>query len=412
LFSTPLDGKSDGKIRWQTGWKKAMTTQMTNTAIKALDKAGKYHFGDGLYLNVSVNGTKSWIQRFRYEGKRMDRGLGSWPRVSTRDAKRLATQNRVQLDQGINPWANGKTAKALNTTSTAPTFRESAHKALAVIGQEWRSDKVRTNWLQQMERHAFPVFGNMAIDEITRADVVDFISGLQATKGETARKMHQRIRSVFGWAVGIGYIEMNPAGDAIKNAIRKHAGTKESYQSLRYQDVAAAIETIRDSNAQLATRRCFEFMILTASRGGEVRLAEWSEIDWIAKLWTIPAEHAKDGRGHSKPLSIQAMVLLQEVREKLGGEGLIFAMPGGKRISENTLSDRARKDNLGCVPHGFRSSFKTWATETNQHRTATEFCLSHNPFAGVEGVYMRSDLTEAQAVIFQDWADYLSPLPF
>lgn len=384
--------------------------------IRKLNTAGRYGDGNGLYLVVTPNGTKSWIQRFQVSGKRTDRGLGGFPAVSLTQARRNAIDNRAALDRGENPWADGKQRSANEDTTEQgiPTFRESVYKAWEVNREKWRSDKYRKVFIQQLELHAMPVFGDHAINEISQREVIAFLQPLRAIKPEAGRKMRQRLSRVFKWAMSMEYRDTNPAGEAIDDALTTLPKAEMPHTALPYSQVRNAIQTIRDSAARESTKLCFEFLILTASRSNEARGARWEEIDRAARTWTIPAHRSKDGKAHTKPLSIQAMVLLDTARQRLEGAELVFPSSGksDKPLSENALSMRARKENLGAVPHGFRASFKTWATETQQDRIATEFCLSHNPFPGVEGVYVRTEWVEGQAVVMDEWANYLDPLPF
>ena len=170
------------------------------------------------------------------------------------------------------------------------------------------------------------------------------------------------------------------------------------------------------------TRLALAFVVLTAARSGEVRGARWDEIE--NGVWTIPAERMKADRPHAVPLSIQASVVLQDARAAAGKrrpgydpsletdyapkEGLIFPHPSGQPLSENALSLRTRKDKLGCTPHGFRSSFKGWATADGRWSwEAIELCLAHRVGNSVAQAYFRDDLLEQRRAVMQEWADYV-----
>lgn len=386
--------------------------------VRKLEKPGRYGDSMGLYLVVKPNGTKSWVQRITVEGQRLDRGLGGFPTVSLAAARRVTLANRAAVERGENPFDTGKrqtaTKKREPLPDGIPTFREAVYAAWEVNQGRWRSDKYRRVFLQQMELHAIPVFGEYAITEITQRQIIDFLQPLRAVKPEAGRKMRQRLSRVFRWAMAREYIATNPAGEAIDDALESIPKQEVSHRALPYQEVACALRKVRDSRALPSTKLCFVFLTLTASRSNEARGARWAEIDWTAGTWTIPAHRSKDGKQHVKPLSIQAEMVLREAKARLNGGDIIFPANGksDKPLSENALSLRARKDNIGCVPHGMRASFKTWATETGQDRVAVEFALCHNPYPGVEGVYQRSDWVEGQRVVLDAWANYLDPLPF
>jgi integrase len=388
--------------------------------IKGLTKPGRYGDGNGLYFHVGKNGATSWVQRITVDGQRVDKGLGGFPKVSLPNARKLALANRAVVDRGGNPWADGKMQKASAKPAGVPTFREATYSVHAENSPRWRSVKGRTNWIQQMEKHVLPILGDTPVTEVTRADVLSILAPLRAVKQETARKMRQRISLVCKWSMSYGHIDLNPAGEVIAAALPRLPKAPNHHAALHYSEVPAAIQTIKDAVAMASTKLCFEFLILTAARSGEARGARWAEMDFAAGVWTIPAERSKDGKMHRKPLSIQAQVLLRYAKEKLEGETLVFPANGkdDKALSENALSLRARKDNLGCVPHGFRSSFRDWCEEEQQagrlagDRTAAEFCLSHNPLGQVEAAYLRSDLLEVRREIMQEWANVCQPLPF
>ena len=185
---------------------------------------------------------------------------------------------------------------------------------------------------------------------------------------------------------------------------------KEHHRALPYQDVPAAIRKVRLSNARPLMRLCFEFLVLTASRSGEVRNAEWSEIDWEQATWTVPAERIKARREHRVPLSSQAVALLQGAWELSGTGQYVFPGPrSGGPISDMGLTQLLRREQVDCVPHGFRSSFRDWAAEQSGASWAVcESALAHSVGNSVEASYMRSDLLDQRRGLMQQWADYLA----
>ena len=217
------------------------------------------------------------------------------------------------------------------------------------------------------------------------------------------------MRAVFKWAMAHGFIELNPAGEAIDGALPPMPRLVNGHMAaLPYQEVPDAVRKIRSSQAWPATKLAFEFLILTACRSGEVRRAMWAEIDIEARLWTIPAERMKAGKEHRVPLSASALIVLEGAREFEDSTGLVFPSPQGKMLSENALSLRARKDNLGAVPHGFRSSFRDWAAEcTPASHAAMEISLAHSVGSEVERSYARSDLLEQRRELMEAWAEYI-----
>ena len=386
---------------------------LTAAQIRKLNEPGRYGDGAGLYLVVS-GGSKYWIQRVRLPNGRTDKGLGSLLDVSLVEARKKAAANRDALQQGRNPWSEQEKERAakLEQGRAIPTFRDAAYKVHQNNAVRWRNKKHVASWIQTLELYAIKVFGDMPVDQVTQADVLTVLEPIWSTKPETARRVRQRMRAVFKWAVSWGYITVNPAGEVIDGALVPMPKVQEHLKALPYQEVPAAIKKIQDSEAWAATKLAFEFMILTAARGGEVRYATWAEID--GDTWTRPAHKMKGNKPHRVPLSIQATLLLGTAKEKLGTEsGLIFPSPDGNPLSENALPMRAKKCGIQAVPHGFRSSFRDWAEECSSgSHAAIEISLAHDYGSAVERAYFRSDLLDQRRELNQEWCNFLDPLPF
>ena len=171
------------------------------------------------------------------------------------------------------------------------------------------------------------------------------------------------------------------------------------------------LEIIAASTAGVATKACFEFLVLTAARSGEARGATWGEIDLDAGLWTIPAERMKGGVDHRVPLSEAAIAALEEAAPLGDESGLVFPSPvGGRQLSDMTLTKILRTVGLAerATVHGFRSSFRDWAAEcTSASYAAMELCLAHHVGNAVERAYARSDLLEQRRALMDQWAEYV-----
>ena len=152
---------------------------------------------------------------------------------------------------------------------------------------------------------------------------------------------------------------------------------------------------------------CFEFLTLTAARSGEVRAAQWDEIDLDRRVWTVPAERMKTSREHRVPLSHRAIEILHESDDLYDGSGLVFPSITGRVLSDSTVSKLLRELDINAVPHGFRSSFRDWCAETGQPREIAAAALAHT-VQGVEGAYFRSDLFDRRRQVMEAWGDYIS----
>ncbi len=363
-----------------------------------------YCDGLGLYLKVSPTGGKSWIQRLLINKKRSDIGLGSVLLVSLAEARDLAIENKRKVRNGIDILADKR------RDNDILTFENAAHKVFEIHRPNWKNKKHAQQWISSLEKFAFPHIGRKKIDQVTSNDILHILSPIWLEKHETASRIRQRIGAVMKWAVAKGWRLDNPC-DSITQALpKKDKNTVNHQKSLPYWHVSKAIVTIRNSKAELSTILALEFLILTATRSGEVRGGHWDEIDEKAKTWTIPANRMKAKKPHVVPLSNTAMEVIEQAKKLPGNDSnLIFPGTGkGKALSDATLSKLLRELNIESVPHGFRSSFRVWAAEkTNIPREVCEFALAHVQKDKVEAAYMRSDLFEKRRLLMDQWSTYL-----
>ena len=221
--------------------------------------------------------------------------------------------------------------------SNAPTFRKPAGAVIDLHRPTWRNPKSAAQWEASLRDYAYPVFGDMRVDEIGSGDVLRALRPIWNAKRETAHRVRQRVSAVMKAAIAAGHRLDNPAGDALTAALPKGGQNQRHQRALPHGEVAAALETVRRSNAQTSTKLAFEFLVLTAARSGEVRLMTWDEVDAECGLWTIPASRMKAGREHRVPLSGRAVEVLTEAGE-LRQNDLVFPSARGRRMSDNTLS--------------------------------------------------------------------------
>ena len=263
------------------------------------------------------------------------------------------------------------------------------------------------NWWRSMQRYIFPRIGNRPVSEVNTADVLEILSPIWHVKAATAREVRQRIRSVLEWAIALDMRNHNPC-DRVVPVIGPQNDIVTHRQALPHKDVAAAVETVRDGSAQPAVRLAFEFLVLTAARSGEVRLATWDEIDTAGAVWTVPAARMKAKREHRVPLCGRALEVLDAARTLGGGNRLVFPMRSGRSIASSTFPKMLQYHEVAAVPHGFRSSFRDWAAEETDHpREVIEAALAHVVQNKVEAAYARSALFERRRRLMDDWAAYL-----
>ena len=308
--------------------------------------------------------------------------------------------------------ADGQDPAADKRKRATPTFKEAAYAVLEMNRPRWKSAKHGANWIQMLERHAMPTLGNMPVDRIDRTHVLDVLVPIWTTRQETARRVRQRLKAIFRWAMAHDYIDRNPAGEAIDGALPAMPIVREHFRALPYEEVGKALATVEASNASLSSRLCLRYLVLTAARSGEARGATWDETDMKGREWRIPGSRMKGGREHRVPLSGTALDVLRRARALDDNSGLVFpsALKPGRPLSDMTLTKILRSVGLAdrATVHGFRTSFKTWAMErTNTPWAVGEAALAHTLGNSTEQAYARSDLFERRCVLMQQWGDYL-----
>ena len=382
---------------------------LTTLGIKNLKpdrKTKRSGDGRGLYLVVRANGSKAWVQRVTIDGDRTDIGLGGYPDVPLALARKKSAEIRTAVAEGRDPRAERR-------QPNLPTFRDAAEQYISDNASRWKNPKEAVNWRGCLDTYAYPVFGNTRIDRISRADVLAALKPVWTSKPSIARKLRQRVRSVFAAAMAHGHIDLNPAGEVIDAALPKTPAVKAHFRALPHQEVPDALETIEAAAASLSSRLCLRFLVLTAARSGEARGARWDEIDLEARTWTIPASRMKAGREHRVPLSDAAIEVLRRAKALDDNSGLVFPSlyKPGRELSDMTLTKLLRDNGLASAAtvHGFRTSFKTWCMETTDTPWAVgEAALAHALGNSTEQAYARSDLFERRRTLMNQWDHYLT----
>ena len=303
---------------------------------------------------------------------------------------------------------------ALKRQAVMPTFAEAAATVIALNRPTWTNDKHAYQWEMTFSRYINPVIGERLVGDIASADVLRVLTPIWTSKHETARRVRQRVGAVMDWAIAQGFRADNPAGPALARVLPRMPRTQAHQQAVPYDDVADAIRQFNESEADTTTKLSFEFLVLTAARSSEVRLATWDEVDMFAATWTISADRMKGRRGlrreHRVPLCDRALGILDESTSLTNGAGLIFPSAlTGRPISDNTHRSRLRALGIPAVPHGFRSSFRDWASEqTDTPHAVMEAALAHVVSNSTEAAYARSDLFDRRRVLMDEWAAYLA----
>ena len=240
-----------------------------------------------------------------------------------------------------------------------PTFAEAAAAVVEQKQAGWRSPRLAKEWLRSLERFAFPCIGSRPVSEVTSADALEILSPIWHTKARTAKSVRQRIRAVLECAVAMEYRTDNPC-DRIGPVLGPQRDVVRHMPALAHRDVAGALKSVRASKATTALKLAFEFLVLTASRSGEVRLATWDEIDTAGRVWTIAAMRMKANRAHRVPLSERALEILAAARTLADGNPLVFPNRWGNPVKVTFLSQMLKNLEIPAVAHGHRSYHVHW----------------------------------------------------
>lgn len=407
---------------------------LTARFVETVSKPGKYFDGQGLFLRVSANGARQWVQRITIKGKRCELGLGSPPAVSLATARKLAVENRGKAMLGGDPLADKHKAKE------ALTFEQAVEQYLAAKLHEFRNEKHRKQWRSTLDTYAKPVLGPKPVADISIHDIQRVLEPIWRDKTETASRLRGRIENVLSWATVAGHrTGDNPARwkGNLSEILPKPAKVAkgDNQPALALADVGHWWEDLRKRDGTAA--KALQFLTLTACRSGEVRGMKWDEIDFgepatsatiaTKAIWTIPAERMKNGREHRIPLTQEAVALLQGL-PRMEDSPYVFFAPRGGMLSDMSLSAVMRRMQVSAekaggkgyldprnkrpaVPHGLRSTFRQWAAEKGYPRDMAEIALAHFIGSDVERAYQRSDMLERRREMMTDWLGFLGLQP-
>jgi integrase len=391
--------------------------RLTPEDVGGLSKPGRFAVGDGAYIQISKNGTRSWLFRYQHNGKSRAMGLGPYGLLTVGEARKKARQARKLLLDGIDPLdaKAGKRRQAALDAAKAVTFKDCAERYIQSHAAGWRNPKHKAQWSATLETYAYPVFGDLAVGDLDTGLVLKALEPIWATKPETASRVRGRIEVILSWAKVRGYREgENPARwrghlDQTLPA-RSKVRKVQHHAALPYAELPAFMGELRKREGVAA--RALEFAIMTAARTGEVIGATWGEIDLEAKLWMVPAERMKGKRSHRVPLCERALEILSEM-PRVEGSNFVFPGSSEKRpLSNMALLMMLRRMNRDDITaHGFRSTFRDWAAETTTYpNELVEMALAHVVSSKTEAAYRRGDLFEKRWRLMDDWAAYcMSP---
>lgn len=387
--------------------------EMGALEVKRLTRPGHYAVGGvaGLALQVAPTGARTWILRVKIGNKRRDMGLGGFPDVELAMAREKARAARDLIEQGIDPILQRRQAKSLLIAeqARAKTFEWCARKYIDTKSAEWKNAKHASQWTNTLETYAFPKIGAILVGDIGVREVMEVLEPIWTVKTETATRVRGRMEAVLDWATARHYRDgLNPArwkGHLSKLLpIPTKVHEVKHFEALPIDEIPAFMAALRQQAGMGA--RALEFAILTAARSGEVRKARWGEFNLDAAQWNRPAEHMKGNKDHRVPLSKPALELLKALPQG-EDDDLVFPNTKKKVLSDMTLLAVLRRMKVAAVPHGFRSTFKDWASErTHFPNEVSEMALAHAIEDKVEAAYRRGELFLKRTLLMDEWGKF------
>ncbi|WP_419965486.1 tyrosine-type recombinase/integrase [Stenotrophomonas geniculata] len=387
-------------------------TDMAARNAKGKEKPYKLAAGAGLYLQVMPNGNRYWRMKYRRAGKEKLLSIGVYPEVTLKEACDKRDAARAQLRDGKDPSEEKQLGKLKAQLSADGRFGAVALEWLETRGDLAESTRSKAKWM--LETYAFPWLGKRAIEDVSTAEVLSVLRRLEAQdKIESTQRLRQICGQVFRYAVATGRLDRDPTAalrGALKTAKNRH------YASITDPaKIGELLRAIDGYTGQLTTLCALKFAPLVFTRPGELRKAEWSEIDFEDGQWCIPAEKMKMGLAHIVPLSRQALAVLRELHPVTSKSRYIFPSVRSLRdpMSENTVNAALRRLGYGTddmTGHGFRSMASTLLHEMGWTSDAIERQLAHAERNPIKAAYNRAEHLPERRRMMQAWADYLDKL--
>ena len=377
---------------------------------KAKPQAKPYKLADGRGMYLLVNATgKYWRFDYRMDAKRKTLALGCYPDVTLSQARQRRGAARQQIADGIDPGAVRKAQKQAAGERRANSFE--------VIAREWHSKQAPT-WaisnsdkiIKLLERDLFPWLGTQPIGDLPATELLATLRRIESRGAiETAHRALQICGKVFRYAIATKRAERDISAD-LKDALPSEI-TQHRAAITAPNEIAGLLRAIEGYQGTFVVQCALRLAPLVFVRPGELRQAQWDEMDLDAALWAIPAERMKAKREHRIPLPRQAVELLRKQPRIVGAE-LVFPSSRNTPLSDMTLTAVMRRLKRTEVPHGWRSTFRDWVGDcTDYPSELAEIALAHSVGSKVEQAYRRGDMLEKRRPLMQEWADFLTQNP-
>jgi integrase len=374
------------------------------TAVKIKAAApGKHQDGGGLVLVKTASGG-SWVYRYSFAGTRREMGLGSYSELSLADARKARDRWLAVLSEGRDPITDRRRQIAAEKSAMArldPTLEDAATACFQAIQAGLKGDGERGRWMSPIKTHILPKLGKRRMSDLHQTDIADALRPIWKTKPPTAEKAMQRLGIIWRWAAQAGY----PCDPAIVAAARHMLG---QVAHAPVGIVATPWRAIPGLYARLdhgtASHDALRLTILTCARTDSIRGMRFDEI--AGEVWTVPGARMKSGQPFRYPLPPAAMGIIATRREVIRGDLVFPSSKPGACITEAALLKALNALGEAGRPHGFRTSFRTWAQEMAVSYDVAETVLAHQVGGRVERSYARSDLLDLRRAVMLRWAEY------
>ncbi|PIZ31902.1 MAG: integrase [Alphaproteobacteria bacterium CG_4_10_14_0_8_um_filter_53_9] len=381
---------------------------------KPQEKLYRLFDGRGLYLEVNPKGGKYWRFKYRFEDRERRMGFGVYPDISLSQARERREEARKLVANGVDPAEIKKAEKV----------SRAGGDSFEVVAREWHAKHLHT-WtpkhgeaiLKRLSQNIFPWLGAEPVEKITSPELLKVLRRMESRGAvETTHRVRSTCSQIFRYAIATGRLERDPANDlvgAIPPTRKAHFPTLTDPK-----EIAGLLRAMDTYEGSLEVRCALQLAPMLFVRPGELRHAEWSEIDWEKKEWRIPAQKMKMRVQHIVPLSKQALAILKVLKPLTGhGEAAKYLFPSvrtlARPMSDNTLNSALRRMGFEkdmIVAHGFRAMASTLLNEQGWNRDAIERQLAHGEKNKVRAAYNHAEYLPERRKMMQAWADYLDKL--
>lgn len=384
--------------------------------VKAAPAGSVLQDGAGLIIKKTTDTAGSWTYRFALHGRRRDMGLGSYPAISLSAARALRDKYETLRAQGVDPISHRRAeqdAERAARSASDPTLQEFSETVFEKIRATLKKDGEAGRWMSPLNQHIFPKLGKRRLSTLTHHDIVDALKQIWHKKHPTAEKTYQRLRKVLSYAEDSADLSISP--NIVNIAIRELGSVVHVAQHIEaadWRDVPKIYASIPGNGAGPDSLR---LLILTALRSDSVRGARFSEID--NGVFAVPHERLKSTVRNAKtfyqPLSSQALEIIEQRRPFAESDRVFGSHSKMGYVTQTGLSKVLSSIEVDGIkvglPHGFRSSFKSWTLDNRIcSRDVAEECLGHRVGNEVERSYVRTDMIDLKREVLQKWADYVT----